>query len=207
MLDSYGDLRAGGKISASTVFDTIIHITLLKYFKSLVTCDLLFKQTSKKEDPSICFRSASLENFTLEHRSAVLSDFECHSPFTLLHKKVNCNNNRRVSPNKPKKKNNSNNNNNNNINDDSNHNNKNNDKKIGSTGYMCPRCTYFESCALFVRYHHVAVSSLEAIRRLFGVGELSYILLLTELLMCIMMSLSGYQALQATELFLRSLIG
>ena len=36
MLDSYGDLGAGGKISAPTVFYTIIHIMLLKYFKSLV---------------------------------------------------------------------------------------------------------------------------------------------------------------------------
>ena len=62
MLDSYDNLSAGGKNSASTIFDTIIHITLLKYFKSLVTCDLLFKRTSKKGDPSICFRSASLED-------------------------------------------------------------------------------------------------------------------------------------------------
>ena len=100
MLHSHGDLGAGGKISASTVFDTIIHITLLKYFKSLVTCDSLFKQTPKKEDPSICFRSATLENFTPEHRSAVVSDFECHSPFALLHNKLNCNNNSRVSPKK-----------------------------------------------------------------------------------------------------------
>ena len=103
MLDSQSDLGAGGKISTSTVFYTIIHITLLKYFKSLVTCDSLFKQTPKKEDPSICFRSATLENFTPEHRSAVVSDFECHSPFALLHKKLNCNNNRRVSPKKQKK--------------------------------------------------------------------------------------------------------
>ena len=103
MLHSYDNLGAGGKDSASTLFDTIIHITLFKYFKSPVTCDLLFKQTSIKEDPSICFRSASLENFTLEHRSAVLRDFECHSPFALLHKKLNCNNNCRVSPNKHKK--------------------------------------------------------------------------------------------------------
>ena len=102
MLDSYDNLGAGGKNSASTVFDTIIHITLLKYFKSLVTCDLLCKQLSKKEDPSICFRSALLENFTLEHRSAALSDFECHSPFVLPHKKLDCNNNRRASPNKQK---------------------------------------------------------------------------------------------------------
>ena len=43
MLDSNDNLGAGGKHSASTVFDTIIHITLLKYFKSLVTCDLLLK--------------------------------------------------------------------------------------------------------------------------------------------------------------------
>ena len=33
------------------------------------------------------------------------------------------------------------------------------------------------------------VSSLEAIRRIFGVGELSYLLLQTELLMCIMIGL------------------
>ena len=127
MLDSYDSLGAGGKNSASTLFDIIIHIKLLKCFKSLVTCDLLFKRTSKKADPSICFRSATLENFILEHRSALLSDFQCHSPFALLHKKVNCNNNRRVSPNKPPQKNNSSNNNNNNNNNDSNHNNKNND--------------------------------------------------------------------------------
>ena len=37
MLDSYGDLGAGEKISTLIVFDTIIHNTLLKYFKSLVT--------------------------------------------------------------------------------------------------------------------------------------------------------------------------
>ena len=103
MLDSYDDLGDGGSISASTVADTIIHITLLKYFKSLVTCDSLFKQTSKKEDPSICFRSTPLEIFTPEHRSAVLSDFECHSPFALQHKRLNCNNNHRVSPKKHKK--------------------------------------------------------------------------------------------------------
>ena len=103
MLDSSGDLGAGGKISASAVFDTIIHITLLNCFKSLVTCDSLFKQTSKKEDQSICFRSALLENFTPEHRSGVLSDFQCHSPFALLHKKLNCNSNRRVSRKRPKK--------------------------------------------------------------------------------------------------------
>ena len=103
MLDSYGNLGAGGKISASAVFDTIMQITLLKYSKSLVTSDSLFKQTSKMEDQSICFRSAPLENFTPEHRSAVLSDFECHSPLALLHKKLNYNSNRRVSPKKPKK--------------------------------------------------------------------------------------------------------
>ena len=103
MLDSYDKLGAGEKISASTIFDTIIHITLLKYFKSLVTFDSLFKQTSNENDPSICFRSAPLESFTPEHRSAVLSDFECHSHFALLHNKLNCNNNRRVSPKKPKK--------------------------------------------------------------------------------------------------------
>ena len=103
MLDSYDNLGADGKNSASTVFDTIIHITPLKYFKSMVTCDLLFKQASKKGDPRICFRSASQENFTFKHRSVVLNDFECHSPFALLHKKLNCNNNRRVSPNKQNK--------------------------------------------------------------------------------------------------------
>ena len=102
MLDSYDDLGASGKISASTVFDTISLITLLKYFESLVKCNSLFKQTPKKEDPSICFRSAPLENFTPEHRSAVLSDFKCHSPFALLEKKLNCNNNRSVSPKKQK---------------------------------------------------------------------------------------------------------
>ena len=62
-------------------------------------------------------------------------------------------------------------------------------KKVGPTGYMCLRCTYFVSCAVFSRYHQVPVSSLEAIRRIFGVGELSYILLQTELLMCIMIGL------------------
>ena len=40
MLDSCDNLSAGGKNSASTVFDTIIHITLLKYFKSLVISSL-----------------------------------------------------------------------------------------------------------------------------------------------------------------------
>ena len=57
MLGSYGDLGDCGKISASTVFETITDITLLKYLKSLVTCHSLFKQTSKKENPSSCFTS------------------------------------------------------------------------------------------------------------------------------------------------------
>ena len=127
MLDSYDELRAGEKISASTVFDTIIHITLLKYFKSLVTCDSLFKQTSNEKDPSICFRSAPLESFTAKHLSAVLSDFGCHSHFALLHNKINCNNNRLVSPKKQKKNSSNNNNNNNENNNDSSNNNNNND--------------------------------------------------------------------------------
>ena len=58
MLGSYGDLGDCGKISASTVFETITDITLLKYLKSLVTCHSLFKQMSKKENPSSCFTSA-----------------------------------------------------------------------------------------------------------------------------------------------------
>ena len=61
MLGSYGDLGDCGKISASTVFYTITDITLLKYFKSLVTCHSLFKQTSKKENASNCFTSAPLK--------------------------------------------------------------------------------------------------------------------------------------------------
>ena len=69
----------------------------------LVTCCSLFKQTPKKEHPSICFGSAPIENFIPEHRSALVSDFECHSPFALLHKKLNCKNNRRVSPKKQKR--------------------------------------------------------------------------------------------------------
>ena len=36
--------------------------------------------------------------FTPEHVSAVLSDFEFHSLSTLLQKKINSNNNRRKSP-------------------------------------------------------------------------------------------------------------
>ena len=71
MLDSYDDLGAGGKISASTVFDTIIIITLLKYLKSQVVCDSLYMQTSKKEDPSYCFRSTLLKILTPEHSSAI----------------------------------------------------------------------------------------------------------------------------------------
>ena len=42
----------------ATVFEAITDITLLKYLKSLVTCHSLFKQTSKKENPSSCFTSA-----------------------------------------------------------------------------------------------------------------------------------------------------
>ena len=41
----------------------------------------------------------------------------------------------------------------------------------------------------FLRYLQVPVSSMEAIRRIFGVEELSYILLQTELLMCIIIGL------------------
>ena len=58
MLVSYGDLGDCGKSSASTVFEAITDITLLKYLKSRVACDSLFKQTSKKENPSSCFTSA-----------------------------------------------------------------------------------------------------------------------------------------------------
>ena len=47
---------------------------------------------------------------------------------------------------------------------------------------LCKLCS-------FLRYHQVPVSSLEAIRGIFGVGELSYILIQTELLMCIMIGL------------------
>ena len=90
MLGSYGDLRNCGKISASTVFETITDITLLKYLKSLVTCHSLFKQTSKKENPSSCFTSAPLKNLNAcnsfqDTVSVVLSDFELHSPSALLH--------------------------------------------------------------------------------------------------------------------------
>ena len=62
MLGSYGDLGDCGKISALTVFETITDITLLKYLTSLVTCHSLFKQTSKKENPSSCFTNAPLKN-------------------------------------------------------------------------------------------------------------------------------------------------
>ena len=58
MLVSFDDLGDCGKSSASTVFEAITDITLLKYLKSLVTCHSLFKQTSKKENPSNCFTSA-----------------------------------------------------------------------------------------------------------------------------------------------------
>ena len=90
MLGSYGDLGDCGKTSASTVFDTITDNTLLKYFKSLVTCHSLFKQTSKKENPNSCFTSAPLKdpntcNSFKDTVSVVLSDFEFHSPSALLH--------------------------------------------------------------------------------------------------------------------------
>ena len=63
---------------------------LLKYLKSLVTCHSLFKQTSRKEDPSSCFTSIPLENPRACHLlqdtvSVVMSDFEFHSPFALIH--------------------------------------------------------------------------------------------------------------------------
>ena len=90
MWGSYGDLGDCGKISASTVFDTITDITLLKYLKSLVICHSLFKQTSKKENPSSCFTSAPLKNPNAcnsfqDSVSVVLSDFEFHSPSAVLH--------------------------------------------------------------------------------------------------------------------------
>ena len=90
MFGSYGDLGDCGKISASSVFETITDITLLKYLKSLVTCHSLFKQTSKKENPSSCFTSAPLKNPNAcnslqDTVSVVLSDFEFHSPSALLH--------------------------------------------------------------------------------------------------------------------------
>ena len=90
MLVSYVDLGDCGKISASTVFETITDITLLKYLKSLVTCHSLFELTSKKENPSSCFTSAPLKNPNAcnsfqDTVSVVLSDFESHSPFALLH--------------------------------------------------------------------------------------------------------------------------
>ena len=90
MLGTYGDLGDCGKISASTVFETITDITLLKYLKSLVTYHSLFKQTSKKGNPSSCFTSAPLKNPSAcnsfqDTVSVVLSDFEFHSPSALLH--------------------------------------------------------------------------------------------------------------------------
>ena len=90
MLGSYGDLGDCGKNSASTVFETITEIALLKYLKSLVTCHSLFKQTSNKENPSSCFTSALLKNpnssnLSQDTISVVLSDFEFHSPSALLH--------------------------------------------------------------------------------------------------------------------------
>ena len=91
MLVSYGDLGDYGKISASTAFETITYITLLKYLKSLVTCHSLFKQTSrKKENLNSCFTSAQLKNpdgcnSFQDTVSVVLSDFEFHSPSALLH--------------------------------------------------------------------------------------------------------------------------
>ena len=89
MLGSYGDLVDCGKISASTVFETITDITVLKYLKSLVTCHSLFKQTCKKENPSSCFTSAPPKNPNAcksfqDTVSVVLSDFESHSPSALL---------------------------------------------------------------------------------------------------------------------------
>ena len=91
MLGSYGDLGACGKISVSTVFDPIIDIMVLKYLKSLVTCHSLFKQTSKKEDPSSCFtgrirlENPNTSNSIQDTVSVVMSDFEFHSPSALLH--------------------------------------------------------------------------------------------------------------------------
>ena len=90
MLGSYGDLGDCGKISASTVCETITDITLLKRLKSLVTCYSLFKETSKKENLSSCFASAPLKtpnacNSFQDTVSVVLSDFEFHSPSALLH--------------------------------------------------------------------------------------------------------------------------
>ena len=91
MLGSHGGLGNCGKISASTVFETITDITLLKYLKSLVTCHSLFKQTSRKnENLSSCFTSAPLKNPNAcnsfqDTVSVVLSDFEFHSTSALLH--------------------------------------------------------------------------------------------------------------------------
>ena len=91
MLGSHGDLGDCGKISASTVFETITDITLLKYLKSLVTCQSLFKQRSRKnENLSSCFTSAPLKNPNARNSfqdtvSVVLSDFEFHSTSALLH--------------------------------------------------------------------------------------------------------------------------
>ena len=91
MFGSYGDLGDCGKISASTVFETITDITLLKYLTSLVTRHSLFKQTSRKnENLTSCFTSAPLKNPNAcnsfqDTVSVVLSDFEFHSPSALLH--------------------------------------------------------------------------------------------------------------------------
>ena len=83
-----------------------------------------------------------------------------------------------------------NNSNNNSNNDDSNHNNKNNDNKRKKEQLgTCVHVARILKAVHFLPCHQVAVSSLEAIRRIFGVGELSYILFLTELLMCIMIGL------------------
>ena len=59
-------------------------------FFSLVTCHSLFKQTSKKENPSSCFTTAPLKNSNAcnsfqDTVSVILSDFEFHSPSALLH--------------------------------------------------------------------------------------------------------------------------
>ena len=91
MFGSYGDLGDCGKISASTVFETISDITLLKYLKSLVTCHSLFKQTSRQnENLTSCFTSAPLKNPNAcnsfqDTVSVVLTDFDFQSPSALLH--------------------------------------------------------------------------------------------------------------------------
>ena len=91
MLGPYGDLGACGNNCPLTVFDPIIDIMVLKYFKSMVTCHSLFKQTSKKEDPSSCFISCTpLEipntcNSLQDNVSVVMSDSKFHSPSALLH--------------------------------------------------------------------------------------------------------------------------